>query len=738
MSIKTKAQMRDAALAGRKRALFTLAIVASAIFAASAAAPVHAEDDNSKKLSLIHLLVRAGKNDAAADAMRSLYAKAPPASGDAALDYYDVIGNTDHGWDEARKGLEGLTKSTPEDVRCRIALARHLTRRKATRTQGMHMFAAAAKPQGADRQKVLEEWRHALDGLDSSPASMELYREYLALDPDNGPVREALASAQHAESKRLPWKMRDMADEQLRAGHPEQAQETLRKALKLDPANAWVRFDLSRLYHKRGDRKQGRALMEQGMSVVPGDPDMLYANALYVSLLDEPEHALRLLDKIPPAQRSAAMQRLKQKVAVRAQAKKAAASARDGKRARAQAEMEQAEAGAGSDAELADIVANGWIDLNDSARGIALMRRLATRPAAPLATRLYYAELLNRADQDQELAPLLDTLSAAKELAEDDKSEVRYLKSSLAARRADNLRHEGNIPAAKAVLVPALKQDRENYDLLMALARVQLAANEARQACETYQGILRRTPQNTSVRQALAGALLAAGDRAGAQREMAAVLASAAADDLDTRTAVAGWYLGIGDAADARAVVEQERKIAPGNARVLVQAALIAQADGNYSEAFNDFMQARAAGDSGDSARRLSWILRDKADEQFNAAHPEDAIDTLKRALQLDPRNAWVRFDLGRLFEKQGDTRAGRSVMEEGLVAAPDDADMLYANALYRSLLDDSGAALRLLEKIPDAQRSPSIQRLLQEMKMQAHLRDTTASEQPAGTESRH
>src|SRR3970282_1427888 len=113
----------------------------------------------------------------------SLYPAGPPYGGEMALEYYDVVGNSSKGWAEAKTGLEKLVKAAPEDLSYRLALARHLTRRTATRRNGLQMFAAVARQPGINKQQVLEEWRRALDGLDSSEAgSMALYQEYLAAD----------------------------------------------------------------------------------------------------------------------------------------------------------------------------------------------------------------------------------------------------------------------------------------------------------------------------------------------------------------------------------------------------------------------------------------------------------------------------------------------------------------------------------------------------------------------------
>lgn len=571
-------------------------LLAAAIAMTVAFFPVHAAeaDAKGKTQAMIRLLVRAGKNDEAAAAMRSLYPKGPPYGGELALEYYDVVGNTDSGWEEARAGLERLAKASPDDVSYQLMLGKHLSRRAATRHSGLKIFAALIKRPDIDVQQVLGEWRGALGKLDNSAANIEMFEEYLLVDPANSAMRDALARARRAEAESMPWRMRDKADAQLAAGHPEEAIATLKSALQLDPKNAWVRFDLSRIYHKRGDRKQGRDLMEAGMSFAPGDPDILYANALYVSLLDEAGNALRLLDKIPVGQRSKAMQRLRQKMAIQAQTQQAQELARKGKPIEMRATMQHAEADADKDAELVNIVANAWIDLNDPARSLALMRRLALRPSASVETRIYYAKLLNRAEQNDDLASVLAKLSGAKGLSVGDKEDLRYLHASLAQHRADSLRHEGKIVAAKSVLNAALAQDPNNIDMLMAMARVHVAAHEPQQARDIYLRILKQRPEDAGARLALARSMGEAGDKVGAEREMATVLANTPADDLDGRMAIADWYIGMGDMTAARSVVEQSGKIAPDNPRVLIQAGHIAKAEGHYGEAMDNFKRANA------------------------------------------------------------------------------------------------------------------------------------------------
>lgn len=744
------------------RELIPLACAAILVFACSLAQANETGNKNNQQ-ALINLLVSAGKSEEAATLMRSLYPNGPPRGGELAVEYYDVIGNTDKGWAEAKEALERLVKAAPEDVHYRLGVARQYARRGATLRSGLHMFSELMKQPYA-RDQVLQEWRHALIVSANNLADVPWYQEYLKVDPGNRAVQDALARVQRAEAKRLPWQMRKKAGLQLAEGHPEEAVATLKKALQLDPQNAWVRFDLARLYHKQGQQAQGRALMGQGMAFVPVDADTLYATAMYISLLDEPENALRLLEKIPaskrspamnslkqklalqiknpqeknttrtgdasagtgsqagkfrdiadaqlargndeeaiatlrkavqlyptdtwvrfdlsrlyhqqgdqkqgralmlegliaapgdddmlyaealyvsllgenhhawsllqqiPAERrSPAMRRLHQKLAIQLQTGQALALARSGKHSEMRSAMQLAEADAGSDADMVNIVANAWVDLNDPDRGISLMRKLAAQPSATKDTNIYFAKLLNRAEQNGELALVLEKLAAAEDLTIEDKNKLRYFQTSLAVRKADILRTAGDIGAAKAMLAPLLKQYPEDTDLLSAQARAHSAAHEPQQARIIYQWIL-DTPQreiqaklekmggyalkfdfgafgpvDVRVRTALAGALGEEGLKTEAQRQIEIVLANTPADDFDSRMSIADWYIGMENNAAAHAIIQAARKIAPDNTRVLVQAGRLALAEKHYRGAMSNFKQANASDEIAAMERR--------------------------------------------------------------------------------------------------------------------------------------
>ncbi|KAF0206315.1 MAG: hypothetical protein FD173_318 [Gallionellaceae bacterium] len=710
-------------------------LLAMVLAIASAAAqdilPIHAKDAAAKRAlqAKINLLVRAGKVDEAASAIYLLYPNGPPPGGEMALEYYDVVGNTEKGWKEAFEGLKRLVDAAPEDVSYRMAFARQLARRSATRREGIQMLAEMVK-QPDLKQQALGEWRWALSMPDNNALRIERYRDYLKADPGNTSVIDALAIVNREESERQAGKMReiaaaqvaaghqedaaaslnkglqlnpknawvrfdlsrlyhaqgdsergrilmkkgmaampgdadmmyasalyigladdvesalrlldkipatkrsppmlqlkqqlldqlrakqmqktavanspearveslsakarDVADQQLAAGHTEEAIATLAQALQAEPKNPWVRFDLARIYYKRGAKKQGHALMEEGMSVAPGDDDVLYAYALYDSLSDDMENALRLIGKIPVAKRSTAMQRLHKKLTMRLLISHALADARAGKNLAVQEAMVRATADAEDDEELVNMVANAWVELKDPARGIALMRPLVERPSAPMVAQLYYAKLLNRAEKNEELAVLLEKLSASSNLTDGDKAELRYLKSSLASHRADNLRHAGKLDEARVVLEPAMREDARNTDLLHALARVHIAAHESQRASETYRQILQLEPKDVRTRLALLKLMFEEGEQTAARDGMDELLMSISEDDVDVRMAIADGYLAMGDIAAGRKIVEDALNIAPDNNRVLIEAGRVARAEGRTGKAIAYFTRAGA------------------------------------------------------------------------------------------------------------------------------------------------
>ena len=411
------------------------------------------------------------------------------------------------------------------------------------------------------------------------------YRESLRLDPANGSAIRGLSGLLSGQGRRADilalldslggeqaatkyayiraGVLRDEADIHSAAGRTAEAEALLKKALQLAPEMPWVRFDLARLYQKQGLPVQGRVLMKDGLEAAPGDPQMLYANALFLVGLDEADDALLLLDKISPAERTPSILSLRQKAEIQLLIRKAGALEKDGRRSEALALMERAGADAGDDPEFVSIVANAWMRRSEPLRATGLMRSLLKRQASPpVGLRLRFASLLNWAEQDEELVSLLGQLAEEKELSGEQRKELLRLQSSAGIRRADALRKGGNHVAAHKVLVTVLEQNPEDFYVRLALARVEREA----------------------------------GNVAAARWEIETVLTATHADDLDVRLNVASQLIDMNDMATARQIADQLMETTVGNnARVLILFGRIAKAGRRYDEAMGYFRQAKAA-----------------------------------------------------------------------------------------------------------------------------------------------
>ena len=646
------------------RPLFRLLAVVLAL----ASLPAHADvvSDMRRQLSMIHLLVRAGRNEEAATQMRALFPKGPPVGGELALKYYDVVGNSEKGWMEAKLGLERLVKVDPDNISYRMAFATQLARRTATRRDGFKLFAEMAKRPDL-RQVALKQWLQALGSIDQDADSIPLYKDYLAVDPGNAAISDDLATAQRIEAAKLPWKLRDRANAQIAAGHPLAAIATLRQALALDPKNPWVRFDLARLYYKQGDQKGGRAMMLAGLSISPNDPDQLYANALFLSLLDEPGGALQMLGKIPPPQLSPAMQRLKKEAAIQeknlrnnalagAQGNQSSPSSLPWK-LRDQAD-EQVKAGHPQNAiailEHALILdpKNVWVRFDlahlyakqgDRERGRALMHDgLALAPSDPGA--LYTNALyLSLQDEAENAMLLLDRIPESKrsqamqKLAKEMAIQVQIGKAKTFFQNGRQAEMEAAMASAETtaggnaelsdIVANAwfdLKHPDRGINLMRPYAMqpaVSLAyarlLNRARKDDElgSFLQKLEASGQlppkdreelwklEMLVSTRRADKMLASGNPAAAKAEMAKMLENTAQEDLEKRLEIADWYVGARDLTDARAIVDRSKKAAPYDPRILVMEGRIARAEGHYEEALANFRQSGASDDIADMMR---------------------------------------------------------------------------------------------------------------------------------------
>jgi tetratricopeptide (TPR) repeat protein len=146
-------------------------------------------------------------------------------------------------------------------------------------------------------------------------------------------------------------------------------------------------------------------------------------------------------------------------------------------------------------------------------------------------------------------------------------------------------------------------------------------------------------------------------------------------------------------------------------------------------------MPAAALPESPDPAA-VARERRAQADALLAQGKDADALEALQEAVRLDPLSAWARFDLARLQQRRRDPAAARETIDAGLAAAPDDAEMAYAAALYLAGIDADAAARATLARIGRGRWSEGMQRLdtrLQVSALLATARTRSANGDAAG-----
>lgn len=181
--------------------------------------------------------------------------------------------------------------------------------------------------------------------------------------------------------------------------------------------------------------------------------------------------------------------------------------------------------------------------------------------------------------------------------------------------------------------------------------------------------------------------------------------------------------LGHGRAAEAgyRALLDDEAARSRAVARLIA----LLQGQGRHDDAL-----AEAATLSAPEAVDIA-ALRAAADAQVAQGRPGVALRWLEGGVALLPGEPWLRYDLARLYARLGQPATGREAMDEGLLAAPADAAMRYAAALYLAAIDFDTQALALLDAVPEAQRSDGQRELAARLRLaQVRRAEAAAAEQ--------
>ncbi|WP_119153335.1 cellulose biosynthesis protein BcsC [Caldimonas tepidiphila] len=250
-------------------------------------------------------LARAGKAEEAALRYKEAIGARPPADPGLALEYYQTLGGTAQGWEEARAGLERLARERPDDVRAALALAEHLSYREATRPAGIEALARlAGRPEVAAQAQ--RSWRRALEWLGTRAADAPLYQAYLRAHPGDAGIAarlEQIARRQQDEQRRAAGERAageaaaargqaiDAAFALLDQGALEQAEQRFGELLSSRPGDSSALGGLGILRLKQSRYAEARQLLESASKSGAQRWSKALASARYWSAFELAEQA---------------------------------------------------------------------------------------------------------------------------------------------------------------------------------------------------------------------------------------------------------------------------------------------------------------------------------------------------------------------------------------------------------------------------------------------------------------
>lgn len=156
---------------------------------------VQSQTSNKSLIATARQYAQAGQPEAAASAYKQALGAQPPGD-DLAIEYYQTLGGTREGWDEARRGLERLSQAAPNQPAPALAHAKHLSYREPTRRDAIRRLSALAAQADAPPQiqkDARSAWRQALVWLDARGPDAPLIRQYLASAGDDAELNAKLA-----------------------------------------------------------------------------------------------------------------------------------------------------------------------------------------------------------------------------------------------------------------------------------------------------------------------------------------------------------------------------------------------------------------------------------------------------------------------------------------------------------------------------------------------------------------
>jgi tetratricopeptide (TPR) repeat protein len=389
--------------------------------------------------------------------------------------------------------------------------------------------------------------------------------------------------------------LREEADLYIAAHRPSHAVQALEMALVLAPKNAWVRFSLAKLYISLNLTPLAIQVLHEGAALSPKDPDMHYVRALVLISLNDYAGGLDSLAKIPDAEMTKPMRETWNRALIQYHFQQAESVLAQGNRKEAIRIMSIVETQARNNYSATEQVAEGWFGLGLQKQGLSAMRKLPQ--PVPLGTQVYFASLLNRAGEDQELAAYLPSLripEGTDVTTQKYQAALRDIEFAMAGRQHDRLMKAGKAEQAQQLADTVLNTGQLSNSDYFKYHRTYFARSELPEnAIPLLEQEKELFPNDLSIRWDLAYAYYQAKQNIQAQGEIQELLSLTTGDDIDMRLRVAKLQQNMGDYAGAKHTINDLLNRFPENTDALMQAGNIARSEGKYNRAMSYYRKTK-------------------------------------------------------------------------------------------------------------------------------------------------
>ncbi len=352
--------------------------------------------------------------------------------------------------------------------------------------------------------------------------------------------------------------------------------------------------------------------MSEGMRIAPNEPAMRYAQALYLSSLEDYGAAYAAVDGIDPSLRTAGMIALHDRLRVALARATAMQLKSVGDLAGARAALLEAEPIAGRDMDRAADLAYAWIQLGDPEHGLSLLDPyIQGAGSSDPRMLLTWAKVLNSANDNDRLATVLATLQGARGLTPADQADLRRMQHALDLRLVRALVRERKLTEAARRLDAMLAHNPKDRELRVARADLYLSMGQPKTARDRYAALAAEDPDDWDTRLSYIRALTESGDLAIAREQLKAVENKIPTGEPELQITLARRELALGDAAKTLSILRPLLAMSPARADVLMLAARAELARRHFAPASDYFDRAAAASTGPESlaARRESEAI---------------------------------------------------------------------------------------------------------------------------------